>query len=378
MRSLRRRDPSTEGERERQEHGRRDIGERGSGESLTAPYGCSVKYPLSVLDVSPVASGSSPQQALLHTVDLAQLADRLGYTRYWLAEHHNTSGIASSVPEVMIEHVAQATTRIRVGSGGIMLPNHAPLKVAETFRLLEALHPGRIDLGLGRAPGTDQLTAFALRRSKEAMRVNDFPEQLGELMAFLADEFPSDHPFRHIHAVPEGVKSPDLWLLGSSDFSARIAAELGLSFAFAHHIAPTEAVRAMRLYREGFQPSAALREPRAILALSVICASTDEEAEALASSVRLRFLRMEQGDRGPIPSVEEARAYPYTESDLRRLDSARPRHQVGSPALVKRRMEELASETGATEIMALTIVHDHAARRRSYELLMETGPEMPA
>jgi luciferase family oxidoreductase group 1 len=336
-----------------------------------------VKYPLSVLDVSPVASGSSPRDALLQTVDLAQLTDRLGYTRYWLAEHHNTSGIASSVPEVMIEHVAQATRRIRVGSGGIMLPNHAPLKVAETFRLLEALHPGRIDLGLGRAPGTDQLTAFALRRSKEAMLAGDFPDQLGELMAFLADDFPGDHPFRNIHAVPQGVESPELWLLGSSDFSARLAAELGLSFAFAHHIAPAEAVRSMRLYREGFRPSAALREPRAILALSVICANTDEEAEALASSVRLRFLRMEQGDRGPIPSVEEALAYPYTTTDLHRLDAARPRHQVGSPESLKTRLEGLAQETLATEIMALTIVHDHGARRRSYELLMENGPEMP-
>jgi luciferase family oxidoreductase group 1 len=337
-----------------------------------------VKYPLSLLDVSPVASGSSPRDALLQTVNLAQLADALGYTRYWLAEHHNTSGIASSVPEVMIEHVAQATARIRVGAGGIMLPNHAPLKVAETFRLLEALHPGRIDLGLGRAPGTDRLTAFALRRSKEALGADDFPEQLSELMAFLADEFPSDHPFRNIRATPQGVGTPELWLLGSSDFSARLAASLGLSFAFAHHIAPAQAVHAMRLYREGFRPSPALAEPRAMLAVSVICASTDEEAEALSSSVRLRFLRMEHGERGPIPSVEQARAYPYTVTDLQRLDAARERHQVGSPAFVKERLEHLAVETRATEIMALTIVHDHAARLRSYELLMENGPETPA
>lgn len=337
-----------------------------------------MKYPLSVLDVSPVASGSSPRDALLQTVNLAQLADALGYTRYWLAEHHNTSGIASSVPEVMIEHVAQATARIRVGAGGIMLPNHAPLKVAETFRLLEALHPGRIDLGLGRAPGTDRLTAFALRRSKEAMGADDFPEQLSELMAFLADEFPSDHPFRNIRATPQGVGTPELWLLGSSDFSARLAAALGLSFSFAHHIAPAEAVHAMRVYREGFRPSPTLAEPRAMLAVSVICASTDEEAETLSSSVRLRFLRMEHGERGPIPSVEQARAYPYTATDLQRLDAARERHQVGSPDSVKKRLEELAVETGATEIMALTIVHDHTARRRSYELLVENGPEMPA
>jgi luciferase family oxidoreductase group 1 len=336
-----------------------------------------VKFPLSVLDVSPVASGSSPRDALLNTVNLAELTESLGYTRYWLAEHHNTSGIASSVPEVMIEHVAQATSRIRVGAGGIMLPNHAPLKVAETFRLLEVLHPGRIDLGLGRAPGTDRLTAFALRRSKEAMRADDFPEQLSELMAFLTDEFPSDHPFRNIRAIPQGAGMPELWLLGSSDFSARLAADRGLSFAFAHHIAPAEAVHAMQLYREGFRPSPTLAEPRAMLALSVICASTDEEAEALASSVRLRFLRMEHGERGPIPSVEEARAYPYTAIDLERLDAARERHQVGSPETVKERLEQLAAETGATEIMALTIVHDHAARRRSYELLMQSGPEMP-
>jgi luciferase family oxidoreductase group 1 len=210
------------------------------------------------------------------------------------------------------------------------------------------------------------------------MRADDFPEQLSELMAFLADEFPSDHPFRNIRATPQGVGSPDLWLLGSSEFSAQLAAELGLSFSFAHHIAPAEAVHAMRLYRERFKPSPALAEPRAMLAVSVICATTDEEAEALSSSVRLRFLRMEHGERGPIPSVDDARAYPYTATDVQRLDAARDRHQVGSPTSVKKRLEELAEETGATEIMALTIVHDHAARRRSYELLMENGPERSA
>jgi luciferase family oxidoreductase group 1 len=337
-----------------------------------------VKLPLSVLDVSPVGTGSSPQRALQNTLDLARLADELGYARFWLAEHHNSGGIASSVPEIMIGHVVQVTSRIRVGSGGIMLPNHAPLKVAETFRVLEALHPGRIDLGLGRAPGTDQLTAFALRRSKEAMLADDFPEQLDELLAFLGAGFPPGHAFQRIHATPEGVPSPEIWLLGSSDFSARLAARLGLAFAFAHHIAPEAAVQAMRIYRDEFRPGVRLPAPRSMLGVSVICADTDDEAEALASSIKLMFLRMQRGERGPIPGVAEAQAYPYTADDRRYLELARARHQVGSPATVKARLEALARETRAEEIMALTIVHDHAARRRSYELLAASAPVAPA
>src|SRR5258706_5077693 len=204
-------------------------------------------FPLSVLDLSPVDAGSSSGQALQNTIKLAQLADRLGYTRYWLAEHHNTSMLASSTPEIMIGHVAQATERIRVGSGGVMLPNHSPLKVAETFRILEALHPGRIDLGIGRAPGTDPRTALALRRSREALGADDIPEQLSELLAFSGEGegFPGDHPFRSVKATPTDVTLPPIWLLGSSDYSAQAAAEGGVGFDFADQINPRFAVPAM-------------------------------------------------------------------------------------------------------------------------------------
>src|SRR4051794_5833240 len=249
--------------------------------------GSPVPLRLSVLDVSPIPSGSTAAEALRHTLDLARLADALGYTRYWLAEHHNSAGIASSAPEVMIGHVASVTSRLRVGSGGVMLPNHSPLKVAEWFRVLEALHPGRIDLGLGRAPGTDGLTAFALRRSREAMAVDDFPEQLAELLGYLGEDLPAEHPFSQIVAVPQGVPMPPVWLLGSSDFGARAAAAYGLGFAFAHHINPSFALPALRLYREGFKPVANLPAPQAILGVSVITAPSDEEAEHLAASLDL-------------------------------------------------------------------------------------------
>ncbi len=326
---------------------------------------------LSVLDISPVSSGSTSAAALRNTLDLAQLADELGYARYWLAEHHNSALIASSVPEVMIGHVASATKRIRVGSGGIMLPNHAPLKVAETFRVLEALHPGRIDLGIGRAPGTDSLTAFALRRSRQALESDDFPEQLGELMAFLGDSFPPDHPFRAVSAMPAGIETPPLWLLGSSDYSAQVAAVLGLGFAFAHHIRPEPAVEALRLYQESFRPSAYNASPRALLAVSVICAETDERAEELAGPARLAFLRFSQGQLAPLPSVAEAKAYPYTSVEREWIHTHRARSFVGSPETVREQITRLAARAGVNEVMVTTMTHSHTDRRHSYILLSE-------
>jgi luciferase family oxidoreductase group 1 len=327
---------------------------------------------LSVLDLSPVPSGSSSADALRNTLDLARLADELGYTRYWLAEHHNTPLIASSSPEVMIGHVASVTRRIRVGSGGIMLPNHTPLKVAETFRMLEALHPGRIDLGLGRAPGTDHLTALALRRSRAALTADDFPEQLAELLAFLSDKFPDNHPFRKITAIPTGVPTPEIWLLGSSDFSARLAAELGLGFAFAHHINPSPAVEALRIYHERFRPTAYFAKPKSILAVSVICAETDEMAEELASSADLTLLRFQRGNHSEtLPAVAEAMAYPYTDFEREIILANRQRLFVGSPQTIRGRLSRFANQTGVGEIMITTMIHDHEARRRSYALLAE-------
>jgi luciferase family oxidoreductase group 1 len=326
---------------------------------------------LSVLDVSPVTSGSTAAEALQNTLDLARLADRLGYTRYWLAEHHNSALIASSVPEIMIGHVAGVTERIRVGSGGVMLPNHSPLHVAESFRMLEALHPGRIDLGLGRAPGTDGLTALALRRSREALGANDFPEQLADLLGFLDDTLPDDHPYRRISASPAGVDVRVIYLLGSSDFSAEAAGAMGLGFAFAHHINPGPAREALRLYRANFRPSTRFAAPAPLVALSVICADTDEEADRLAASADLAMLGFHIGRFGPLPSLVEAAAYPYASFEREIIRGNRERLFVGSPDSLKARLTRFAETMGVEELVITTLVHQHAARRHSYELLAE-------
>jgi luciferase family oxidoreductase group 1 len=329
-------------------------------------------YRLSVLDVSPVPSGSSSSDALRNTLDLAQLVDKLGYTRYWLAEHHNTPLIASSAPEIMIGHVASITKHLRVGSGGIMLPNHTPLKVAETFRVLEALHPGRIDLGLGRAPGTDSLTSLALRRSREAVSGDDFPARLDDLLSFLsAGGFPDNHPLQRIRAMPDDVPMPDVWLLGSSDFSAVLSAQLGLRFAFAHHIQPAPAIAALRLYREYFQPSEYLDKPEALIGVSVVCAETDERAAYLARPLELTLLRFRTGKMGKFPSVQEAIDYPYSPEERPIIEMNRERSFIGSPATVHKQLTRLADQAGVDEIMITTMTHDHADRRRSYELLAE-------
>jgi luciferase family oxidoreductase group 1 len=329
---------------------------------------------LSVLDLSPIPSGSTAGDALRNTLDLARHAEALGLRRYWLAEHHNAGGLACPAPEIMIGQVAATTSTLRVGSGGIMLPNHTPLKVAETFRVLHALFPGRIDLGLGRAPGTDPRTAAALRRSREALVVDDFPEQLTELTRYLDDDGPPRTGFGGtIRAIPTNVPSPELWLLGSSEAGgAMIAAERGLGFAFAHHINPEDSVRVLRRYREAFVPSARLLAPWAILALGVVCAESDREAERLASSGELAMVRFLQGIRDrPMPSVEEALAHRYDALE-EALRAGRGSHVlVGGVARVRERLGALVEASGADEVMVLTHVHEHAARKRSYDLVAE-------
>ena len=316
---------------------------------------------LSVLDLSPVSSGYSSRQALLNTLDLAPFAESLGYTRYWLAEHHNTGLIASSSPEILIGQVGAVTSTMRIGSGGVMLPNHAPLKVAENFRTLEALFPDRIDLGLGRAPGTDPRTAAALRESRNAAQ---FPQQLEELIAFLKEER------RDIHAMPGGVAMPPLWLLGSSDFGARLAAQRGLGFAFAHHINQPMAAAALRFYQDNFEPSEYENEPHAILAVSAVCAETDDAAQELASSANLTWLRFQSGGfHQPLPSVEEAKAYPYSDMERDFLHNSKGRMFVGSPVTIRAELQELAKQAGVDEIMITSLIHNHEARKRSYELL---------
>jgi luciferase family oxidoreductase group 1 len=329
---------------------------------------------LSVLDLSPIPSGSTAGDALRNTLDLARHAETLGLRRYWLAEHHNAGGLACPAPEIMIGQVAAVTATIRVGAGGIMLPNHTPLKVAETFRVLQALFPGRIDLGLGRAPGTDPRTAAALRRSREALLVDDFPEQFAELMRYLEDDDPPRAGFSGtIRAIPTNVPCPEPWLLGSSEAGgALLAAERGLGFAFAHLINPEDSARVLRRYREAFVPSRYRRHPWAILALAVVCADSDAEAQRLASSSELAMVRFLQGVRDrPLPSVEEALAHRYDvhEEALRR---GRGAHSlVGGVARVGERLGELVELSGADEVMVLTHVHEHAARKRSYELVAE-------
>jgi luciferase family oxidoreductase group 1 len=304
---------------------------------------------ISVLDQSPISEGSSGPEALRNTIDLAQLADELGYHRYWVAEHHGGAMLAGPSPETLIGPIASATQRIRVGSGGVMLPHYSPLKVAESFSLLAGLYPGRIDLGLGRAPGTDGLTMYALQRDRRQASPDDFPQQMAELMGYLNDTLPDDFPFRHLaKALPGLPEKPEVWLLGSSHQSAIWAEEWALPYAFADFIHPNGGDRAD------------------IVCVSAICADSDEEAERLASSGRMAFSMLRMGRPIPVPPVEKA---------LRFLETREPpsgrRAVLGTPETVKKGLEEIAKAYDADEVMVVTITHDHAARRRSYELIAE-------
>ncbi|WP_344867417.1 LLM class flavin-dependent oxidoreductase [Amycolatopsis ultiminotia] len=321
--------------------------------------------PLSVLDLSPVSEGQGVGDALRNTLDLARHAERLGYQRYWLAEHHNMPGIASSATAVLIGHVADATKTIRVGSGGIMLPNHAPLVVAEQFGTLEAFHPGRIDLGLGRAPGTDQRTALALR-GPGGLSAENFPEQLMELV----DYFEHDAA-RGVHAVTAEGNKPPVWLLGSSGFSAQLAGRLGLPFSFAHHFAAENTLPAVQLYRENFRPSETLSEPYVMLGVSVVAAETDERAQFLAGPSGLTFLSLRRGRPIALPTPEEAAEYPYTDTDRAFLEQRFGSGIMGSPETVRKGLEQLLTDTDANELMVTTMVHGHEDRVRSYEIVAD-------
>jgi luciferase family oxidoreductase group 1 len=323
--------------------------------------------PLSVLDLAPIPSGSTASEALRRTVELARLADRLGYVRYWFAEHHNLPSIGSSTPEVLIAHAAAQTERIRFGSGGVMLPNHVPLKVAETYHTLEALHPGRIDLGIGRAPGTDQVTVRALR----SFDPEQFPAHLAELVALSRETLPPEHPFASVHVIPGGVTLPPIWILGSTGASARFAGASGLGYAFASHFSPTPAAPAFRAYRESFEPSDTFPRPHAILGVAAVCAETDERADYLALSADLSWARLLSGKLAPFPSPEEALAYTYTPQEQAAVRERRALLIVGNPEKVRARIEQMVAETEANEVMVTSLIHSHAERLRSYELLAE-------
>jgi luciferase family oxidoreductase group 1 len=327
--------------------------------------------PLSVLDLSVVTTATPPAAALRNSIDLARHVDGLGYVRYWLAEHHNLASVASPAPDVMIGQIAAVTNHIRVGSGGVMLPNHAPLVVAERFKMLEALFPGRIDLGLGRAPGTDGATAYALRSRLDAREGDDFLERLHELVLWETRDFPPGHPYNKVVAMPDDTRLPPIWLLGSSDYSSELAAQVGMGYAFAHHFASHDAIDAMTNYRAHFKASPWRSTPHAILAVAVITADTDAEAERQASSMDLNRLRRDRGQYLPLPSPEEALACPYTTAERTSIARNRSRLFVGSPPTVMRMLQPMIEASKADELMVISAIFDHEARKTSYSLLAE-------
>ncbi len=325
---------------------------------------------LSVLDLSPIASGSTAHDALENTLDLARHAESLGYVRYWLAEHHNAGGLASSAPEIVIGQVARVTKTIRVGAGGIMLPNHTPLKVAELFRVLAAFFPGRIDLGIGRAPGTDPRTAKALRRNTPEVETG---AQLDELATLLEKETPPRHPYAGTTiAIPIGVTPPPIYMLGSSDGGVAYAAKRGLPFAFAHHINPVDAVAMMNRYRDTFVPNESHPKPYSILALGVVTAKTDEAVRPLERALDLGMVRFAQGLRDlPMPSEAEARDYVFDADEDAMREAMRGRFFVGPVDRVATEIRALARDARADEVMIACNVHDHDKRKDVYSLLRE-------
>jgi luciferase family oxidoreductase group 1 len=319
--------------------------------------------PLSILDLAPIVEGSDVGTALRNSIDLARQAERWRYTRFWLAEHHNATGIASAATAVLIAEVAAATETIRVGAGGVMLPNHSPLVIAEQFGTLASLHPGRIDLGLGRAPGTDQATMLALRRDHPGS--DTFPQDVVELQAYLGEA----QPGQRVRAIPGQETHVPLWILGSSLYGAQLAAALGLPYAFASHFAPPALLPALEVYRERFQPSEQLREPYVLVACNVVCAASDDEARRLFTSPQQSFTNMIRGRRGRLPPpIDDIDSY-WTPQEREQASAMLARSFVGAPATVRDGLEAFVAETQADELIVAAAIHDHGARLRSYELL---------
>jgi luciferase family oxidoreductase group 1 len=328
-----------------------------------------LKVPLSVLDLCPVPTGESAGEALRRSVDLARRVERWGFRRYWVAEHHNVPGIASSAPAVLAGQIAAATSAIRVGSGGVMLPNHAPLIVAEQFGMLEAMYPGRIDLGIGRAPGTDRVTARALRRTAEGLPAADFPAQLAELQGYFESRPAQDPGDGQVRAIPAEGNRPAVWLLGSTGYSAQLAAALGLPFAFAYHLSAANARPALALYRRAFEPSEVLAESYCLISVFVLCADDAAAAHRLHGPARLSALRQRTGHPATLPSPEEAAGYPYSAAEQDVIAEATASHVVGDPATVADELGQLVASTGADELMVTTSAFAHGDRLASYELL---------
>jgi luciferase family oxidoreductase group 1 len=325
-----------------------------------------------VLDLAPIVEGGDAGQALRNTLDLARHAERWGYRRYWLAEHHSMAGVASAATSVVIAHVAAGTSTIRVGAGGVMLPNHAPLVIAEQFGTLESLHPGRIDLGLGRAPGSDPLTAQALRRTL-AGGADTFPQDVLELMDYFRGA-----PGQRVRAVPGAGLDVPVWILGSSTFGAQLAAQLGLPYAFASHFAPAQMMQAIQVYRERFQPSGQLREPYVMLGFNVFAADTDEEGKRLMTSVQQAFLNLRRGRAGPLQPPVDGFEQGLHPMELAMLNDALACTAAGSPQTVRRGLESFIARTGADELMITSQIYDHAARVRSYEITAQVRDSLAA
>ena len=324
---------------------------------------------LSILDQSPVIAGHEPARAIAETLALARRAEALGYSRYWLAEHHAIAALADPCPEILLARLGAETKKIRIGTGGVLLPYYSSFKVAEVFRMLEALYPGRVDLGIGRAPGGDARTARAVGGGRFPDAEN-FPQQVWELAAYLDGTLPDDHPDRAVRVQPGGSTAPEMWLLGSSDYSGLLAAQLGVRFAFAHFINAAGGDVVMRAYRERFQPGRDA-EPHTLLCCLVVCAPTDEEAERRSRVIDLRRLEMAYNHDTPVPTLDEALARNYTERELEYIRSQRSRLVHGSPARCKERLLALAGEYSADELMVLTITGSYETRLESYELLAE-------
>jgi luciferase family oxidoreductase group 1 len=321
--------------------------------------------PISILDLTRIQSGDSSGATVAHSVEAARLAEELGYTRIWFAEHHNSRGLASGSPEILIAHIANHTSRIRLGSGGIMLPNHAPLRIAEHFRLLQAIFPDRIDLGIGRAPGTDGRTALALRRNPDALQADDYPENLAELIAYDDDAFPAGHTFAGIVPTPADTKLPPIWLLGSSGFSGQLAADVGLGFSFASHINRHAAQQAMLLYRDRFQPSARFAKPHAILAVSILIGETFEQADQLLRIAEVQLWRLLTNQQAPAPSLEEALATEITPLQRMQMSGMMQNIIVGTAESVAAEVQGFAEETRADEVMITTILASNEDRMRT-------------
>lgn len=326
---------------------------------------------LSVLDQSPIPTGATARDALRQTVALAEAAERLGYRRYWLAEHHNTPSLAGTAPEVLCAHVASRTSSIRVGAGGILLSHYSPLKVAEAFRTLEALFPGRIDLGLGRTAGADAVAVAALQHGPGVLGDEHYPDRVAEVVGFLHDALSPDNAFAGVRAMPDGPGAPQVWVLGSSSYGAALAARMGLAFCFAQFVSPRFGPQVMAAYRGAFQGSSLCPAPLASVAVSVVCAETDAEAERLAISDDVWHLRPEGAGRGPLLPVEEAEAYPLSDLERELIAEQRLRRVVGAPDKARALLLNLADAYGVTELVVRCVVHDPVARLRSYELLAQ-------